>query len=293
MAQRDYTYMLITDSNSELPLSLAKQYSVNYVRMPYVLDDVEYFYDLGENTDFKHFYDIVRQGKLPQTNAYSPQFYYDLWKEYLLEGLDILHISFSSQLSSTYSFILSAAAQLREEFPDRRIETVDTLAISGGMSLLVKDAIEMQSEGASIDDIVKRLEEYIPRACHLFLVDDLKHIFRGGRLSASSAAMGTMLRLKPILSVDAQGYLKPREKVMGRRKAIHTICEILLEHAYKPEEHTLIILHGDCEEEAQYIKDFITSKVTFKDVFLQYVGPVIGTHAGPGTLAVCFYSDER
>jgi len=291
MAQ--HQYMFVTDSDSELPLSLVDRFQMPYVPMPYTLQGQEYPYDFGRNTDFSDFYAKVRAGEMPTTSAYPPQYYADLWRPYLEQGMDILHVSFSSNLSAAYSFLCSAAEDLREEFPERRIVTFDTKAISGGMAILLYGALRLWEAGESLDDTVAWLEENTPHAVHIFTVDDLNHLHRGGRLSASSAIMGTMLKLKPILHVDDDGYIKVCDKIMGRQKALRHVADAVVDRATDPENNALVLLHADCEADAHKVLTMIEEKVRFKEVFLQYVGPVIGAHCGPGTLGACFLGNKR
>lgn len=264
-----------------------------YVPMPYTLTGQEYPYDFGKSTDFPDFYAKVRSGEMPTTSTYPPQYYVDLWKPYLEQGLDVLHVSFSSKLSSAYSFLCSAAEELREEFPERRIVTFDTKAISGGMAILLYGALKLWDTGESLDATVAWLEENTPHATHVFTVDDLNHLYRGGRLSASSAFVGSMLKLKPILNVDNEGAIKACDKVMGRQKAIRYVADAAINRSLDPENNAVIILHADCEADALKLRAMIEEKVHFKETFFQYVGPVIGAHCGPGTLAACFLGDKR
>jgi len=286
-------YVIMTDSDSELPLSIAKEFDVPFVRMPYTLDGEEYAYDLGEDTDFPAFFAAMRSGSMPTTQTYPPQFYVDMWRPTLENGKDVLFLSFSSKLSSAFDFVQTAKAQIEGDYPDRRIVTVDTKNISGGMALLVYGALKLQRDGASLDEVLAWIEENIPRANSCFTVDDLNHLKRGGRLPASTAAIGTMLQVKPIIFVDDEGYLKPVDKVRGRSKAIRALVDRAVENAINPEENALILLHADCEADAVRIKELIEERVKFKEVFLQYIGPVIGAHAGPDTLGVCFLGKHK
>lgn len=285
--------MIMTDSDSELPLFIAKEFDVPYVRMPYTLDGREYAYDLGENTDFKAFFAAMRAGSMPTTQTYPPQHYVDMWRPTLEAGMDVLFLSFSSKLSSAFNFVQTAKSQIEGDFPDRRIVTVDTKNISGGMALLVYGALQLRRDGASMDEVIQWLEENIPRANSCFTVDDLNHLKRGGRLPASTAAIGTMLQVKPIIYVDDEGYLKPVDKVRGRAKAIRALADRVVENALNPEENAYIILHADCEEDGRRLQELIEERVKFKELFFQYVGPVIGAHAGPDTLGVCFIGKHK
>lgn len=289
----EHKFILVTDSDSELPLSLAKKYRMPFVPMPYTLMGKEYFYDFGETTDFDDFYAKVRAGEMPTTSTFPPQYYVDLWRPYLDRGEDVLHVSFSSKLSSAYSFLCTAAEELREEYPDRKLVTFDTKAISGGMAVLLYGALKLWDTGATLEETVQWLEENAPHATHIFTVDDLNHLYRGGRLSATSALMGSMLKVKPILTVDSEGAIKASDKVMGRQKAIHYLASATITRALDPEHNALVILHADCREDGQKLLALVNEKIHFNEVFFQYIGPVIGTHCGPGTLGICFLGDKR
>lgn len=288
------SYVIMTDSDSELPLSIAKKYKVPFVPMPYSLDDVDYGYDLGETTDFIGFFRSMREGKMPTTSTYPPQYYVDFCRNTLESGQDILFLSFSSKLSSAYDYLSTAAAQLREEFPQRRIETFDTLSISGGMALLVSRALVLRDQGASMDEVIDWLRGNMLRSNSYFTVNDLNHLRRGGRISATAAAVGTMLSVKPVLHISREGKLVLVDKVMGRKKAIRYLAEKVAERVENPEDNACMLLHADCEDDAVALKAMVEhSGIHFKEWIVQMIGPVIGAHAGPDTLGLCFFGRER
>ncbi len=286
------SYQLFTDSNSELPLELIKKYDIPYVPMPYTLEDQEYFYDLGEKTDYKDFFQKVRNGAMPSTSTYPPNYYEELLKPYLKDGKDILFLAFSSELSAAFGFLSTAAQTLREEFPERTIRLVNTLRISAPMAVIVIEALDMYAEGKELGEVADWVENNYKRSHGYFTVDDLNHLKRGGRISPAVAIVGTMMQVKPILAIDNNGKIISLEKAKGRKKAIHRIVELTVENTLNPEEHTLIILHADCEDDAITLKNMIEAKVKFKKVYMQFIGPVIGSHCGPNTLAACFMGKE-
>lgn len=285
--------IIMTDSNTEIPLWLKEKYDIPVVQMPYTLDGVEYTYDLGEKIDIQDFYRRVRGGSMPITSTYSPQFYVDFWQPMLEAGNDILFICFSSGLSSVFSHVEMAREMVRQTYPERTITLVDTKSISRGAALLVYKALQMREAGASIEEITLWLENNKMRAQHWFTVDDLFHLKRGGRLSGAAAAVGTLVNLKPVLTVNRQGQLVVAEKVIGRKKAMRTLLKRLEELAEDPEHNVLCILHADCLEEGRKLEQMVREQMNFAEVWLDYVGPVIGTHAGPGTLAFTFMGKER
>ena len=286
-------YVIMSDSNSELPLRVAKAYDLQFVHMPYLLDGVEYPYDLGEKTDLPAFFARMRAGSTPTTTTYPPQHYIELWGPVLSAGQDILFISFSSRLSNAFQFATTAAEEVADAFPQRRIALFDTRSISGGMALLVYRALRMQESGASMDEVLSWLEENAPRANHYFTVGDLVYLKRGGRVSSSAALMGTMLSIKPILILTAEGTIISSAKAKGRRNSIRALAQSVIERAEDPEENACVIIHADCESDALALRAMIEEKVRFKEIFVQFIGPVIGAHAGPDTLGVCFMGRER
>ena len=281
------------DSNSELPHEIQEAYHIPYIPMPNILGGQEIGYDLGKNADLVDFYAQVRAGAMPKTMTLPPQFYEDFWRPILQSGQDILFLTFSSGLSGAYDLVNMAREHILEEFPDRRIELVDTLSISMGAGLLVYYAIQQKEQGASLDDIAGWVRSNRLRMNHWFVVDDLNHLRRGGRLSAAAATVGTMLDLKPMITVNREGKLVPTEKIRGKKKVLRTLAQRLEERIEHPEEQVVVIMHADCEDQAEALKAMILEKVRPKEIWIRMVGPVIGTHAGPGTMAVLFLGQER
>lgn len=287
-------YVILTDADSELPLSLVDRYNVHFVPMPYNMDGEEHAYDLGRATDYKHFFERIRAGSIPTTTTYPPQYYVDMWKPYLEQGQDVLFLSFSSMLSAAYGFLCAARDELKELFPERNIITVDTKSISAGMAILVYEAFKMKENGADIHAVAQWVEQNSMRANVWFTVDDLYHLKRGGRISSAAAAMGSLLNVKPIITMSRAGRLVPSEKINGRRKALRFIADAIVSRAQEPESNAIIILHGDCEEDAHTVKALVEEQgIKFKEYFIQFVGPVIGAHTGAQTLGVGFFGQER
>lgn len=286
-------YQLFCDSNSEIPYWFADENGLKVVSMPYVLDDKEYYYDLGRNTDFKHFFQREREGSMPTTAALNVENYLEIYEPTLKEGTDILMISFSSALSGTHESLEQARLQLLEKYPERSFKVVNTLGISMGAGLLVYYATKMWKDGASQEKIIKWVEDNRQKVHHWFTVNDLNHLKRGGRLSGAAAFMGTMLDIKPIITVNSEGKLVVFEKAKGRKKSLKALAEKFNEYVEKPEEQLVVVLHGDAEEDGQYLVDLIKEMCTPKEIWLNYVGPVIGTHCGPGTIGLLFMGKER
>lgn len=285
--------IIMTDSNTELPLEVVDKYNVPFVRMPYTINNQEYFYDLGRESNLDDFYAQVRGGAMPITSMLPPAFYEEYWRPMLEAGTDILFICFSSQLSGAFNCINMARETILQEFPERKITLVDTKSISGGAGLLVYEALKMRENGKTDEEILAWLEENRTRMHHWVTVNDLMHLKRGGRISTAEAVFGGILDIKPILKINAEGKLLPCGKVSGRKKAIRTLAANVEQTVGDPAGKICVILHGDCEADALLLKQQIENKVAFQEIWVRKVGPVIGTHAGPGVLAVCYLGNER
>ena len=281
------TYVFMTDSDSDLPFHLKEQYDIPVVYMPYALDGKEYFDDLGQMLDHKSYYDMMRNGATPVTSALNEEAYLEYFEPVLREK-DLLFVAFSSKLSCTLQAVYSAQKKLLEKYPDRKFIVVDTLRISGPMTLLVLKAHEMYRAGKPIEEVAAWLEENKLRAQAYFIVDDLKYLKRGGRISATAATVGTMLDLKPIISEASDGTLTANDKIRGRKKAIAFIVDKMLECAPDPKESPIIVLNADSMEDAERTKALVEQKLPGAEVMIENVGPVIGAHSGPGTIALCF-----
>ena len=286
-------YILMTDSDSDLPYALKAQYDIPVVYMPYTLDGKEYFDDLGQTLDHKTFFDAMRQGAHPTTSALNEMVYEEYFEPILAEGKDILFLAFSSQLSGTINSLRAARETLLEKYPERTFIVVDTLSISGPQTLLVLKAHEMYRAGESIETVAKWVEDNKLRAQAYFTVDDLKYLQRGGRVSATAAALGTLLDLKPILTETREGKLAAAQKVRGRKKALGYIVDKAAESIDDPNESIALVLHADAREDAAKLAIMVHDRIPNLTVRVENVGPVIGAHAGPGTLALCFIGKER
>jgi DegV family protein with EDD domain len=285
-------YVFITDSDSDLPYHLKEQYDIPVVYMPYALDGKEYFDDLGQTLDHKSYYDAMRAGANPVTSALNEASYLDYFEPILQEGKDILFVAFSSKLSCTLQSAAAAREKLLAKYPERKITIVDTLRISGPMTLLVLKAHEMYRAGKSMEEVAGWLESNKLRAQAYFIVDDLKYLKRGGRISATAATVGSMLDLKPIIVEAADGSLQAGDKIRGRKKAIAHIVDQTVAAQPDPEESPIIVLNADSRDDAERTKALLEQKIPGVNVMIENVGPVIGAHAGPGTIAICFIARE-
>ena len=285
-------YVLMTDSDSDLPYELKVKYDIPVVYMPYILEGKEYFDDLGQTLNHKQYYDAMRGGAVPTTSALNEEAYTEYFEPILKAGKDILFIAFSSQLSRTLESANKVREELLTQYPERKLVIVDTLAISAPQTLLVLKAHEMAEAGKSLEEVAAWVEANKLRSQAFFTVDDLKYLKRGGRVSAVAAAAATMLDLKPILVETREGKLESVAKVRGRKKAISFIVEQGLANLEDPSE-LCILLHADCMADAERLRDALLEKEPRLNLRIENIGPVIGAHAGPGTLAFCFIGKER
>ena len=214
-------------------------------------------------------------------------------RKILDSGRDVLYLAFSSALSTTYQSAVIAADDLREAYPDRKIYVVDSLSASLGQGLLVYLCVQEKRKGRTVDEVHAFAEETKGKVCHWFTVDDLNHLKRGGRVSAAAALFGTMLSIKPVLHVDDTGHLVPVSKARGRKASLLALVDRMAESAIDPAEQTVFISHGDCEADAEFVAEEVRRRFGVRDVHINYVGPVIGNHSGPGTLALFFLGSHR
>ena len=288
--ETNYVYM--TDSDSDLPYHLKAEYDIPVVYMPYALNGKEYFDDLGQTLDHKSYFDAMRSGANPVTSALNEESYLEYFEPVLQSGKDLLFVAFSSKLSCTLQAAQAARKKLLEKYPDRKITIVDTLSISGPMTLLVLKSHEMYRAGKSMEEVADWLENNKLRSQAYFTVDDLKYLKRGGRISGAAAAVGTMLDLKPIIIEASDGTLQAGEKIRGRKKALAYIVDAMMKAEPDPAESPILILNADAPEDAERVKASIEQKLPGANIMIEHVGPVIGAHAGPGTVALCFIGKE-
>ena len=280
-------YVLMTDSDSDLPYHFKEQYDIPVVYMPYALNGKEYFDDLGQMLSHRDYYEMMRQGAVPVTSALNEESYLEYFDPILKEK-DLLFIAFSSKLSCTLQAVYAAREKLLKKYPKRRFTVVDTLSISAPMALLVLKAHEMYRAGKPMDEVADWVTENKLRCNAYFTVDDLKYLQRGGRISAAAATIGTLLDLKPIITEGKDGSLQSADKVRGRKKALATIVEKAMEFDPDPAESPFIILHADAPEDAERCKNLLLQKLPEARVYIEPIGPVIGAHCGPGTVALCY-----
>lgn len=287
-------YVIITESTTDISAEMVKELGIEMIPMAFELDGQSYMHYPDEREmESKVFYDRLRKGEKSVTSLVNTETFLQYFRPILDSGNDILYISFSSGLSGTFNSSLIAREELLEEYKDANIICVDTKAASAGEGLLVYTAAKKKEAGLTIDELSKWLEENVLSLCQWFTVDDLNHLKRGGRVSALSATLGTALNIKPVLHVDDEGHLIAMEKVRGRKKSLQALFDHMADTVINPKEQVIFISHGDTYEDAVYLADLIKTELHVKDVIISNIGPVIGTHSGPGTVALFFFGTKR
>ena len=284
---------IITDSSCDLGINFIEENNIELIPLLLNLDGETIKDDLGKSLGYRAFYEKLRAGSMPSTSQINIYTFEEKFKELLDEGYEILYIGLSSALSGTFNSANMARNNILEENPNAKIAVVDSISVSMGLGMLIKKACKMIEEGKMIEDIVQWIEENKNKVIHAILVDDLKHLKRGGRVSASTAAVGSILNIKPLLKLNNSGAVEAAEKIKGKKKALKRLASIVKEKAINIENEILYIMHGDALEEAEYLKETILQELNFKEVKIEYIGTVIGTHGGPGTIAAVFFGDER
>ena len=286
-------FIITTDTTCDLPESYILENKLDLHPLFYHFND-SVIYGKDENLDPVVFYQRMRDGEMPTTMASNPEDSKDLFEARIKEGYDIIHIAFSSGLSSTCQNAVIAANELSEDYPDAKITVIDSLCASMGEGLLVYKAIEYKKAGHSYDETVAYINELVPHLSHRFTVDSLFHLHRGGRVSKATAIIGTLVGIKPILHVDDTGHLVSVGKTRGRKKALASLVESMIQTMGNRLNDTIMISHGDALEDAEYVASLIKEKISeVKNVIINYICPTIGAHAGPGTIALFFEAETR
>lgn len=287
-------YVFMTDSDSDLPHRYVDELDLTMVYMPYIVDGQEYLDDLGRNGKQKDYFDNMRAGAAPVTSLLPTAVYLEYFEPCFAAGKDILFVAFSSQLSSTINNVYAAREELLAKYPERKMIVVDTLSISAPQSILILKAHALYREGKAMEEVADWLEQNKARAQAWFTVDDLKYLRRGGRIGAVAATVGSMLDLKPIITESKSGKLINVDKVQGRKRALRVLAEKAADNIDDPADANMIILHADAPEDAARLEALVRERIpSLGDIQTYYVGPVIGAHCGPGTVAVCFFGKER
>ena len=285
-------YIIFTDSCCDIKPELLQQWGVPYANMTFSFDgeDKEY---IGTDISNHDFYDRMRQGAHARTAAINADTFARAFTPLLEEGKDVLYVAFSSGLSTTVNSAHMAAAELKESYPDRKIIIVDTLAASAGGGLMVYMAVAKKNEGATIEENAAYIESLVPQHCIWFTVDDLEYLKRGGRVSPLVAFAGGVLGIKPILQMDEEGHLVKVSTARGRKKAIEALAEKYAELSYEEKNTPIFISHAEAENDAKQLADILMQRHGAEVTLITEIGPVIGSHAGPGTIALFFIGKHR
>lgn len=285
-------YRILTDSNSDMVPGYAKDHDVVEVDLTYTMDDQTYFCN-DPALSREAFYAKMREGKMPITAQVNIDVAKASLAPLLENGEDVICLIFSSALSGTYNSIRLAAEELGEQYPARKIIVIDTLAASAGQGLLVRYAVDYKNCGFSIEENAEKIQADIPHLAHLFTVNDLFHLHRGGRVSKASAVLGSMLSIKPVLHVDDHGKLVAIGKVRGRKASLLALVDEMEKRIDRECCSQFLISHGDCLADAQFVAEEVQKRFGIEEHAISFVGPTIGAHSGPGTVALFFYAKHR
>lgn len=284
-------YVITVNSTVDLPKEWLEERNIPVMALRYTIDG-ETYEDMS-GLSHKEFFQKLREGKMAVTTQMNPEEAKEKFEPILKAGNDILHLGFSSGLSGTYNSMRIAAEELAEEYPDRKKIVIDTLCACLGEGLLLYYALKRKEEGMTIDELAQWVEENKLHVCHNVTVDDLNHLQRGGRVSKTAAILGTMVQIKPIIHMDNQGCLQVIGKERGRKKSIHKLVDMALKQYEGYENDLVMITHGDCLEDAEYLAGLVREKMGIQDILINNIGTVIGSHTGPGVLALFCMGNER
>ena len=287
-------YAIVVDSTTDLPPNLAEELGLVVIPYIFTIDNKDYFNYLDyRELSVKDFYSLLRSGKMATTTQVTPHRYMEAWEPLLKEGKDILYMCLSSSLSKSYDQSLMAVNEAKEAYPDRKVISIDSKAASLGQGILAYYASKARDEGKTLEENAAYINELVKQVNHFVVPDDLHHLRRGGRVSGASAFVGTMLSVKPVLTILDDGKLIPISKVRGWSKALEFMKASIEKQQLVPQNQTIFIAHSDCEEKANQLKEEISAKFGTKEFIINDIGPVIGAHTGPGTVAVMFLGSGR
>ena len=285
-------YVICTDSGCDIRRNILEEWGVPYVELTFRFDQEDKDYT-DKDIAIKDFYDRMREGSIAKTSAVNPDTFTSMFEQYISQGKDVLYLGFSSGLSTTCNSAHIAVKELSEQYPDNKVLVVDTLCASAGQGLLLYLVLQKKAKGYSVEEAAAYAEESKAKICHWFTVDDLEYLKRGGRISPTVALVGNVLGVKPVLHVDNEGHLINKQKVRGRKAALRVLAEKYGELAEDVQGGTVFICNADCMQDVETLKDMIKEKYGAKVELVTDIGPVIGAHAGPGTIAVFFVGKER
>jgi len=289
-------FKIITESTADLPVEYMEEHNIGCMPISYILDGITYGKD--REMDWKQFYAMMREaGKMPTTSQINPAEAKEYFEEFIKTDKEILHLAFSSGLSGTYNNLRMAAEEIMEEHPEVKIIVIDSLCASMGEGLFVHKAVKLRDAGKSMEETAKWLQDHVQNLVHAFTVDDLFHLYRGGRVSRTTAVIGTLASIKPKLHVDCEGHLIVIGKVRGRKKSLNALVDYMEEKmgswAQENRDDMVFISHGDALEDAEYVREQIRQRFGMEHFLINHIGPTIGAHSGPGTVALFFMGESR
>ncbi|SCH15399.1 DegV domain-containing protein SAV1425 [uncultured Ruminococcus sp.] len=284
-------YIITVNSTVDTGKEWLKERNVPVIPLKYTIDGQEYtdMYGLSD----KEFFQKLREGKMSVTSQINPEEAKEMLEPYVKEGKDVLHLAFSSALSGTCNSMKIAAEELQEEYPEAKVIVVDTLCACMGEAMLLYYALKQKEAGKTIEEVAQWVEENKLHVCHNVTVDDLFHLHRGGRVSKTAAVLGTMVKVKPIIHMDDNGALQVIGKERGRKKSLHKIVDMAVERSKGWDNEIIMITHGDCLEDAEYVAKLVREKMGVENVFIHNIGTVIGSHTGPGVVATFCMGNKR
>ena len=286
-------YMLSCDSTTDLTLAQYAALDLHYVSLHFLLDGKEYPDDYGQSLPMKTFFDAMAAGATTGTSQVTTGEFELYFRQFLEQGSDILHVSLSSGLSGCYHSACAARDMLLEEFPERKIIVVDSLCGSGGAAILMLEAARQRDAGRTLEETAAWIEARRLHVHHWLFTPELAYFVRGGRVSAAAALFGTMLSIKPVMHTSDEGKLVPVSKVRGRKASLKALIDKIAELGIEPSEQVMFICHADCEVEARAVAEELKARYGVKEVYINYIGPVIGSHTGPNTMGLFFVGTER
>lgn len=284
-------YIITVNSTVDTGKEWLEERNAPVIPLKYTIDGQEYtdMYGLSD----KEFFQKLREGKMSVTSQINPEEAKEILEPYVKEGKDVLHLAFSSALSGTCNSMKIAAEELQEEYPEAKVIVVDTLCACMGEAMLLYYALKQKEAGKTIEEVAQWAEENKLHVCHNVTVDDLFHLHRGGRVSKTAAVLGTMVKVKPIIHMDDNGALQVIGKERGRKKSLHKIVDMAVERSEGWDNEIIMITHGDCLEDAEYVAKLVREKMGIENVFIHNIGTVIGSHTGPGVVATFCMGNKR
>ncbi len=288
-------FVITTENAADLPESYLQENEIGILSLYYTIDGVTYGPGYEPELKAEDFYQRMREGAMPRTQQVNPEQAVCKFRQYLEQGKDILHIALTSAVSGSCNSARMAAEELKEEFPERTITVVDTLVGTLCEGMVVEQVVRMRKAGKTLAEATQWVRENIPHFCLYATVDDLKHLYRGGRVSKTTAFLGTAIGIKPILKLNDDGNLIPVGKVRGRKQSIQALVQHMEEKVgrFLPQNDTIYISHGDCVEDALYLAELVKEKFGIVKAMIHHIGPVIGSHAGPGALTLSFMGESK